>query len=200
MEMFSTFLWITAIAGGYLLGSVHFCRIIPLAVFKKDICKISDDKNPGAANVFLKFGWKMGLLCLSLDIAKGFIPVFIAVKYLEYGGFLFTLAMLAPVTGHAFSVFYGFKGGKCIAGIFGEMIALLWISPVGLLLAGLYIFFSTAFKINPNRKRSILTFSIFSVSSLVLEIFLSQIYVGLGCMLVSFISIFKHLINKEDAC
>ena len=157
------------ILGGYLLGGVFFCRIIPRVFLHRDITLISEDGNPGAANVFIHCGWEVGLCCLLLDMAKGFLPVFCALKYGISSHPAFVLILLAPVSGHAFSLFHRFRGGKCIAVIFGEMIALLWITPVGLILAGLYIFFSVAVKINPNRKRSIVTFSLFAPASAIFE-------------------------------
>jgi glycerol-3-phosphate acyltransferase PlsY len=106
--------------------------------------------------------------------------------------------MLGPVLGHAFSVLCGMRGGKCIATIFGEMIALLWITPVGLILAALYIFFSVAVKINPHSRRSIVTFALFIPFALALEFALAQPAVGVGCAMVSGVSIFKHAVNRNE--
>ena len=189
--------WLTLILGGYLLGSVHFCRMIPLLTRKIDITKESDDGNPGAANVFALCGWQMGLRCLFCDMAKGFLPVFTAIKWLDADSWLFAAVMLAPVLGHAFSVFYGFRGGKCIATIFGEMVALLWRTPVGLLLAALYIFFSTVVKINPHSRRSIVSFGIFAPAAVVIEIALGQLPTAVGCVGVSGIAILKHAKNQN---
>ena len=191
-------LWFLFFAGGYLLGSVHFCRIIPLIFRRVDITQESADGNPGAANVFVLCGWPMGLCCLFCDMAKGFLPVFAAVKWLPEGEGLLALVMMGPVLGHAFSVLQGFRGGKCIAAIFGEMIALLWITPVGLILAALYIFFSVAVKINPHSRRSIVTFALFIPSALALEFALAQPAVGFGCAMVSGVSIFKHAANRNE--
>ncbi|MBR5366719.1 MAG: glycerol-3-phosphate acyltransferase [Clostridia bacterium] len=191
-------LWVLLIAGGYLLGSVHFCRLIPLTLKKIDIAESSRDGNPGAANVFVTCGWKMGLFCLFCDMAKGFLPVFAALKWLPWTRWPIASVMLAPALGHAFSVYWRFRGGKCIAVIFGEMIALLWHTPVGLILAGLYIFFSVAVKIQPHRRRSIVTFACFLPAALALEIFLGQGAVGIGCVCLSLLAIGKHAVMKDD--
>ena len=42
--------WFLLISGGFLLGSIMFCELIPKIVLKKDIYKISVDNNPGAFN------------------------------------------------------------------------------------------------------------------------------------------------------
>ena len=191
-------LWFLFFAGGYLLGSVHFCRAVPLIFRHIDITKESADGNPGAANVFVLCGWQMGLCCLFCDMAKGFLPVFAAVKWLPEGRGLFALVMMGPVLGHAFSILHGFRGGKCIATIFGEMIALLWITPVGLVLAALYIFFSVAVKIDPHSRRSMVVFGLFIPASLILEFALGQPAVGIGCALVSCVSILKHAVNRNE--
>ena len=180
------------------MGSVHFCRLIPFLFRRIDITKESPDGNPGAANVFMLCGRQMGLTCLFCDMAKGFLPVFAAVKWMPAGGSLMALVMMGPVLGHAFSVFYGFRGGKCIATIFGEMIALLWITPAGLILAGLYIFFSVVVKINPHSRRSIVSFGLFIPAALILEFILGQPAVGIGCTGVSLVSVFKHAVNKNE--
>ena len=192
-------LWFILFAGGYLIGSVHFCRAIPLVFRHIDITKESADGNPGAANVFTLCGWQLGLCCLFCDMAKGFLPVFAAVKWMPPSGGrgLFALVMMGPVLGHAFSVLHGFRGGKCIAVIFGEMIALLWITPVGLILAALYIFFSVAVKIDPHSRRSMVTFGLFIPAALVLEFALVQPAVGIGCAGVSCVSIVKHAANRN---
>lgn len=44
--------WFVVIALGFFLGSVPFCHLLPRVFLGKDICKLSDDGNPGAANVF----------------------------------------------------------------------------------------------------------------------------------------------------
>ena len=184
-------------AAGYLLGSVHFCRWVPLLFRNIDICRESEDGNPGAANVFVLCGWPMGLFCLFCDMAKGFLPVFAVVKWLDAGSLLFIPVMVAPALGHAFSVFARFGGGKCISVIFGEMIALLWLTPVGLVLAGLYIFFSVAVKIDPHSRRSIVTFGFFLPVALGMEIMLGQIPIGAGCACLSVLAILKHLRNPN---
>ena len=196
---FKTF--IINIIFGYLLGSCLFCQWLPSTICKKNIKLESDDGNPGAANVFKICGWRLGLICVILDISKGFLPVFIGINMVGINSCLFTLLMLAPVCGHAWPAFSHFQGGKCIATIFGELIALLWVSPAALILAALYIFFSSAVKITPHSKRSIFVFSIFALLSFGYEIFAGRYFLGLGCLSVSVIAIIRHIptLRKETA-
>lgn len=197
MEMPEWAFWVLLILGGYLLGSMHFCRWIPLLFLKKDIVALSEDGNPGAVNVFRHCGVGWGLLCLLFDLAKGFLPVFCAVQLLDCQSPWFALVLAAPVLGHGFSVFARFRGGKCIAASFGELAALLWISPVFWVLAFLYIVFSLA-RINPRRFRSMLTFSIFLPIAAGVEIALGQFSAAAGCVLISLTALYKHWVSKEE--
>ena len=183
---------------GFFSGSIMYCSIIPKLIAKKDIYEISDDHNLGSANVFKHCGIPLGFTCLLLDMLKGFVPVFVAIRLVNTQSVLFAFVLLAPVFGHALGLFTHLRGGKCIATIFGEMIALLWITPVGLILAILYIFFSVCIKINPNRIRSVLTFAIFAIISIVFEFYFSRYFIGLGCLLCSLVAIAKHTIFAKD--
>ena len=55
-------LWLVCIVGGFCMGSIMFGRIIPKVFFNMDICAVSDDHNPGTANVFVNCGVGWGLL------------------------------------------------------------------------------------------------------------------------------------------
>lgn len=184
--------YILSITGGFLLGGIMFSQILPEKILHKDIQAISEDHNPGATNVFVNCGTAMGLTCLVLDLLKGMIPVLLAGYLLDRKNLLFGIILAAPVLGHAVAPFHHFHGGKCIATSFGEMIGLLPFNRIGLLLAGLYIIFSTVIKIQPNRVRSIVVYSLFGLSSSILLTAREENSIALGCILISLISIFKH--------
>ncbi|MGN1104164.1 MAG: glycerol-3-phosphate acyltransferase [Candidatus Coproplasma sp.] len=176
-----------------------FCKTIPALLTHKDICEISNDKNPGAFNAFRHFGKGIGSVCLALDILKGFLPVFLACMLLERNSALLALVMIAPVLGHAVGMFNHFHGGKCIATSFGVMLGILPVTWVGLaLLAVLYILFSTLIKINPNRIRSIITFALFGIASAIICCLMQMYNVGFGCLVIAIIAIVKHVIAKEE--
>ena len=181
-----------SIAGGFLLGGVMFSQLLPQMLCGIDIQKVSDDHNPGATNVFVNCGVKMGILCLSLDLLKGFLPVFLTAKFLGTDNMLFGLVLAAPVLGHAIAPYHRFHGGKCIATAFGEMLGLLPFNRIGLVLAAVYILFSTVIKIQPNRVRSIVSFGLFGLCSAVLLVHSGDYAIALGCCLISLTAIFKH--------
>lgn len=184
-------IWIAVILGGYLFGGVMFCRLIPLITVKKDICKLTEEGNPGAFSVFSVCGPVLGTICLLLDMFKGFLPVFLGAMFLDSGNMLFAAVVAAPVLGHATGVFNHFRGGKCIATSFGVMLGLLPLTWVGWILAGVYILFSTIVKINPHRRRSVLAFIIFGALSCTILIIGKQYPVAIGCLLLSVIAIVR---------
>ena len=188
-------MWMLFILIGFAMGGIMNGRILPQKLAHTDVCALSQDHNPGAANVFTYCGWKMGLLCLALDMGKGFLPVFTACRL--SGGDLtdpmIAPLMLAPVLGHALAPFSRNKGGKAIACAFGVLLGLLPGSAAVFVLAFLYILFSTLVKIKPHRRRSIVTFSLFGAIALVGSFFKARFPVGLGCVLISAVVVIKHL-------
>ncbi|MBQ2660029.1 glycerol-3-phosphate acyltransferase [Candidatus Saccharibacteria bacterium] len=188
--------WLILIVGGYLLGSVMFCRLICLVFYKTDICKVSSDGNPGAANAFRCCGKVAGASGLLLDMLKGFLPVFIAMKYLDYNNFLFALVMFAPVFGHAFSIFHGFSGGKCISTIYGELAALLlaWTMPtLFFVLAIANLIFEYILKPTSGYFRAFVMFSLLILAVIPIGVYGDKLAIMVGTIAVSVLAIVKHL-------
>ena len=185
-------IWCLYILGGLFLGSIMFCQLIPKVFLGKDITAISGDHNPGATNVFIHCGPTWGMLCLSLDILKGFLPVFLSFHYLDHNNLWFAAVMAAPVVGHALAPMNHFKGGKCIATAFGCLLGTFPLTHIVLVLAGIYIVFSTVLKIDPDRIRSIAAFGLFALVSLISLLHQGQYSIAIGCCLISLVAIFKH--------
>ena len=111
----------------YFIGNLNFAILISQSK-KKDI-RDCGSGNPGTLNMSRQFGLKFGVLTLFLDILKGAVPTFIALKV--YGGAVFGdstlkvgemaqyLAGFFAVLGHICPVVYKFKGGKGIATTIG---------------------------------------------------------------------------------
>ena len=101
-----------------------FSGALPLSVWLGKIALGVDireygDGNPGAANVWLVGGKWWGLFAILLDGFKGLIPVAIANFLVGVQGWALAAVALAPILGHAYSPFLGFKGGKALAVTFG---------------------------------------------------------------------------------
>lgn len=192
MDFRQIIMYVICVIGGFLLGSVQFCRIIPRAVKKIDVCSVSDDGNPGAANAFKHCGVLIGSVCLILDILKGFAPAFFAIAFLPVNNVFFSLVMFAPVLGHAVGIFNDFNGGKCIATSFGVVAATFFLTWIGVILAVTYIIVVGLFK-TEHRSGSIITFSIFAVSAFVAGFIVGMPFVGIGFLIISITAIIKHL-------
>ena len=128
---------------GFLLGGVLFSYHLPKLLRGVDIVALSPDHNPGTANAVKLCGLPLGLLCLALDMAKGFLPVWLAMRCLPPDTLWLAPVLLAPVLGHALAVFYPFRGGKAVAVTFGTLLGLLPFSYAVFALALPYIFFLT---------------------------------------------------------
>ncbi len=144
----------------YLCGSVLFARVFGQLFYKRDITQDGEDRNPGTYNAFKCGGFFVGTLTLIFDLAKGIIPVFMYVHGLEKEpDIALAIVIAAPVIGHAFPVFYHFRGGKGIAVSFGVLLGLCPDMLPALFLAATFIFFSVVVKVSPHYYRTIAAFS-----------------------------------------
>jgi len=107
---------------GYLLGSIPFGYLICKAK-GIDIRKVGSG-NIGGTNVIRALNLKWGLLVVVLDVLKGIIPVFLAIRFLIFDWQIVSVA-ITPVVGHIFPVWLGFKGGKGVAATLGALVVLL---------------------------------------------------------------------------
>lgn len=118
---------------GYVLGS------IPTGIWLGKLVRGIDlrehgSKSMGATNVFRVLGWKLAVVALIIDVAKGFLAAF-AGSRINLGDIAMTsyqLALIggiAAVAGHLFPLFANFKGGKGIATGAG---LLLFLAPLEL--------------------------------------------------------------------
>ena len=126
--------WLLSFLLGYGLGSIPFGLLLALAAGKGDIRKIGSG-NIGATNV-LRTGSKwLAAGTLLLDLAKGFVPVFLAWRW--FPAEAVPVAAAGAVLGHCFPVWLGFRGGKGVATNAGVCFGIGW--PVGLAYAIVWI-------------------------------------------------------------
>jgi acyl-phosphate glycerol 3-phosphate acyltransferase len=121
--MDSVLLW-TLIA--FLSGSLPFAYWLGRLFARKDIRTVGDG-NPGGFNAWKAGGFAVGFTAGLLDMFKGLVPVSLAVASGVEGWGIVTVAV-APVMGHAFTPFLGFRGGKAIAATLGVWMGLIGIS------------------------------------------------------------------------
>jgi len=106
----------------YLFGAIPTGYILFRIAERKDIRNYGS-RATGATNILRLKGWKLAIPVAIFDIAKGFIPVFLAVKLLPDKRFAFLCGFLA-ILGHCFPVFIKFRGGKGVATALGAYLAL----------------------------------------------------------------------------
>ena len=106
----------------YLIGSIS-SAILVSKLFQLGDPRESGSGNPGATNVLRSGNKFAAALTLIGDLAKGFIPVLLAIHYGQPNSIVALVAMAAFI-GHLYPVFFGFKGGKGVATAIGVFIAL----------------------------------------------------------------------------
>lgn len=118
--------FLTALAAGYLIGSIPFGLLLTRFAGLGDVRKIGSG-NIGATNV-LRTGRKgLAAATLLLDGGKGAAALLIA--YWTYGMDIAVTAGFGAILGHCFPVWLGFRGGKGVATALGILLAAAW--PVG---------------------------------------------------------------------
>ena len=92
---------------------------------------------------------------LAGDLVKGFVPVWCWVHCGPAVDPWWTgLILAAPVAGHAFPVFFRFRGGKGIAVSFGCLLGLFPRLEAAVALALFFLFFSLILRISPHFYRT----------------------------------------------
>jgi glycerol-3-phosphate acyltransferase PlsY len=117
---------ILAFTSAYIIGSFPTSFVMARVLKGVDIRKAGSG-NVGATNVYRVVGKIPGLLTLIVDIAKGVLAVTLIAGYfyrytvnLDFGIYRTSLG-LAVISGHIWSVFLGFSGGKGVATTIGVM-------------------------------------------------------------------------------
>jgi|HubBroStandDraft_1064217.scaffolds.fasta_scaffold159725_2 glycerol-3-phosphate acyltransferase PlsY len=117
-----------AVVIAYLLGAIPFGYLLVRLSTGKDV-RASGSGNIGATNVLRTTGRAQAVATLALDIAKGFVAVWIAARLTDgtQAAPLWTsAAALAVMAGHSFPAFLHFQGGKAVATFIG---AFLYLTP-----------------------------------------------------------------------
>ena len=123
----------------YLLGSVPFGYIVG-KLFKKVDIREYGSGNIGATNALRILGPPLASLVVIGDIGKGIFSIYLAQYFNIDSSLILTIAGLAVICGHNWSLFLGFKGGKGIATTFGVVFALNpTISILALIIGGVVV-------------------------------------------------------------
>ena len=142
---------------GYISGSFPPAYIIVKLFKNKEIRDIGSG-NVGTMNVLRNVDLKLGIITGILDIAKGFIPTYLAMRYSSIK-WIPILVVVASVAGHNWSIFLKLTGGKGVATTVGALLALILNA-----------------NLNPNLNPSVLTPSI--IGFILTLIFFKDFYIG----------------------
>jgi len=120
---------------GYLFGS------LPFSIWITHFVKGVDVRNSGSGhatttNTIRQAGFGWGALVLILDIAKGFIPTYLAVSQ-DVSTYVVALTATLAVVGHCWPLFAQFRGGMGLATTGGAFLAvnpLAFVISLGLLI------------------------------------------------------------------
>src|SRR5260370_29497417 len=102
---------ILALVAAYLIGAIPFGFLLVKWKTGGDI-RASGSGNIGATNVLRTTGWATGAATLLLDIAKGYLAVWLAGDLTSADALWMSAAAVAVMARHAFPVFLGGEGGQ----------------------------------------------------------------------------------------
>ena len=123
---------------GYLFGSINVSVILSKVVFKGDVRNYGSG-NAGATNMARVYGLLGGLAVLVGDFLKAILACAIALLIAPqaYTEICIMSVGIACVMGHAFPIFFGFKGGKGVT--VGAAVALMVDWKVLLFIVAIFI-------------------------------------------------------------
>ncbi|MDY3863692.1 MAG: glycerol-3-phosphate 1-O-acyltransferase PlsY [Eubacteriales bacterium] len=124
----------------YLVAGVNPSILLSKLVYRQDIRTVGS-KNPGFTNFKRMYGWKLGWLVFAFDLCKGILACVLAGLLFRHtwGSFQLGAAYgaLFAMLGHAYPVWYGFRGGKTVT---------VWLSSIwfidwraGLIAVGVFL-------------------------------------------------------------
>ncbi len=106
----------------YLLGSINFAVVISKKRYHDDV-RTHGSGNAGATNMLRTHGKSAALLTLLGDLLKAVVSVVLGLILMPGDGFAY-IAALCCMAGHAFPIYFKFKGGKGVVVAAGAMLVL----------------------------------------------------------------------------
>lgn len=126
--MIPAFILVLAYLLGSLSGSLLLGRLRGV-----DIRQLGSG-NAGGTNALRTQGWKFALGTVLVDVGKGVLAAWLALRFGGGSPWLPWAAAGAAVLGHVYPVFHGFRGGKGAGTLVGVLLV-LWPEAVVLMIA-----------------------------------------------------------------
>ena len=177
----------------YLLGSLSFAVIVSKAMGMADPRSYGSG-NPGATNVLRSGKKKAAILTLLGDALKGLVAVLLAKYFLDAGSITeATVAWvaLAVLIGHMWPVFFGFKGGKCVATAVGVLFALSW--PVALICTLVWLVMAFGLKIS-----SLAALTATVLSPVLAWVFIDETSWCWAVLIIAILVLYRHKSNIQN--
>ncbi len=120
---------ILLLLAAYFIGGIPFGYLLVRWRTGEDV-RAKGSGNIGATNVLRSSGRMLGIATLLLDIAKGWVAVWLMARFGSGEALWTSLAGIVVILGHAFPAVLKFQGGKAVASFVG---AFLYLAPLPLL-------------------------------------------------------------------
>lgn len=168
---------------GYLSGS------LPFSVWIIRLAKDIDVRDAGSGhatttNTIRQAGWGWGALVAILDVAKGFIPIYLAWSVgrnaQSVPPYIIVLTAACAVAGHCWPLFAQFRGGMGLAPFAGALLATKWISVI----PGLVLLLLLLFTLRHGARASVLTGILIAPLFWLLHLRGVEFWIALACGLV----------------
>ncbi len=111
----------------YLIGSIN-CSILISKIFKSDV-RDSGSGNAGATNMLRAFGPAIGVITMVGDFLKTLIPLIVTriiFKDESYWQAMVAFSGFCCSMGHAFPIYFGFRGGKAVTVVAMVLLVVDW--------------------------------------------------------------------------
>lgn len=136
---------------GYFFGSLPFSIWVTRYVKNVDV-RDAGSGHASTTNTIRQAGFGWGALVLILDLAKGFIPTFLAMKF-SNDTWVVAITAACAVIGHCWPIFAQFRGGMGLATFGGALLAVNWFAFV----IGLGLLLTFVLTIRHGARASVLT-------------------------------------------
>src|SRR5574342_1321753 len=108
---------------GYLSGSLTFAIWVTRLVKGVDV-RDAGSRHTTTTNTIRQAGFGPGAVVGLLDLAKGFVPVWLALRFGgDLPGWVVPLTAAMAVAGHCWPLFGGFRGGMGLSAAGGALLA-----------------------------------------------------------------------------
>lgn len=183
MSMFSIFIPIL----GYLCGSLPFSIWVTRYARNVDV-RDAGSGHATTTNTIRQAGFGWGALVLVLDLAKGFLPTFLAVyvgrdatSYSQgIPPYMVALTAALSVAGHCWPAFAQFRGGMGLATFGGALLAVNWIA----FFAGLALLIACLLTLRHGARASVLTGILIAPLFWVLNLRGFEFWIAIACGII----------------